>query len=250
MLRTIEVGALFGRLTVIARIPGRRSYFECACACGTKKPVRADHLASGKTVSCGCYHREAASARAHIVHEANTTHGKSGSQAHNAWLGMKQRCNNHNQKFFHHYGGRGIGYCKRWESFDNFYSDMGEPQPGHTLDRKNNELGYSKSNCRWVTRQVQQNNRRVNRRITIDGITHTISEWAKIAGLPRNTFNERLNDGWDPKRAITEPNTRSKPRITHCKRGHELTEGNFYWYGNSRSCKTCAAMRAKGMRSK
>lgn len=250
MPKTVEIGDVFGRLTVVCRAPGRRIYFECSCSCGSQKLVRTDHLTLGKIVSCGCYHREAASARSHVVHAANTTHGKSRSKIHAVWLNMKQRCDNPKNTFFHHYGGRGIGYCRRWSSFENFYEDMGDPPEGFTLDRENNNLGYSKSNCRWVSRKTQQNNRRANRRIKIDGETNTISEWAEISGLHRNTLNERLNEGWTPKRAITESNSRSKPRPTHCKRGHDLTEGNFYWYGNSRSCKACALMRAKGMRSK
>jgi hypothetical protein len=73
---------------------------------------------------------------------------------------MKQRCSNPNNPRYSHYGGRGIGYCPSWESFDNFFSDMGEVPEGLTLERKDNELGYSKDNCVWATVAHQNANKR------------------------------------------------------------------------------------------
>ena len=77
-----------------------------------------------------------------------------------SWAEMKARCNNANRKDFQNYGGRGISYDPRWESYGNFREDMGRRPEGLSLDRVDNSLGYTKSNCRWATSVEQNNNRR------------------------------------------------------------------------------------------
>lgn len=73
---------------------------------------------------------------------------------------MVRRCTNPKHKKYRHYGGRGITVCAKWMTFENFYSDMGDPPSGLTLERKNNELGYSLDNCIWATYSDQNRNRR------------------------------------------------------------------------------------------
>jgi hypothetical protein len=79
-----------------------------------------------------------------------------------AWYGIRRRCLNPNHRGYPNYGGRGIQICERWlSSFQNFYADMGpKPTPEHSLDRIDNDGDYEPTNCRWTTRQVQNNNRR------------------------------------------------------------------------------------------
>ena len=97
--------------------------------------------------------------------------GKNKSETYWAWHAMLQRCNTKSDKRYKDYGGRGIEVCDRWFSFSNFLLDMGEKPKGETLDRQNNNKGYTKSNCRWVTVQVNCQNRRttvLNKKLVLE----------------------------------------------------------------------------------
>lgn len=118
-------------------------------------------LLSGKTKSCGCLNRE-------ITSRAKTKHGKCGSETYSTWVGMKTRCNNPKSSNFKYYGGRGITYDPRWESFENFLEDMGERPEGMTLDRIDVNGNYCKDNCRWATKQEQARNSRERKRYMSD----------------------------------------------------------------------------------
>lgn len=81
------------------------------------------------------------------------------------WQGMRNRCNNSNNKDYFKYGKRGIKVCDRWsgkEGFTNFYYDIGiyRPSTQYSLDRIDNDKGYSPDNCRWATPKQQAANRR------------------------------------------------------------------------------------------
>ena len=85
------------------------------------------------------------------------------SKSYQTWASMKQRCNNPNNKHYKDYGGRGIGICKEWVQFINFYKDMGEPLDSMSLDRIDNNKGYFKDNCRWATNIIQGRNQRTRK---------------------------------------------------------------------------------------
>jgi len=121
---------------------------------------------------------------------------------------MIQRCHNQNDSRYSRYGGRGISVCERWrDSFEAFFKDMGRrPSPQHSIDRIDNEKGYSPENCRWASRKEQARNTRESRILTLGGKSMTIAEWAEVTGIPAHTIHSRLSRGQSVTDALTKPN--------------------------------------------
>lgn len=155
----------FGRLVVNSYIEGQT--WSCTCDCGIKTKVKSGHLVSGNTTSCGCRKRS-------VLGESTTRHGMVGTRVYRIWKAMMTRCNNANTPRYKDYGGRGINVCESWRQFENFFADMGAPPDGASIDRKNNELGYYKENCRWSTCNQQNSNKRNS--ILFEGLP--LKEWA------------------------------------------------------------------------
>lgn len=186
-------GRNFGRLVVLDRHTvhvGKRVGWVCRCRCGVEKTIRADLLTRGLVTSCGCYRIELMSA----LGRANLRHGKCGSKVYRTWVGMMERCHWTPEE---HYGDRGITVCKRWHRFENFYADMGDPPTAsHSIDRRNNDRGYSRSNCKWSTRVEQARNKRGTRFVTIDAVTRAFPEWCEVSGVKPDTARTRWHRGW------------------------------------------------------
>ena len=140
--------------------------------------------------------------------------GQSRSAEYGVWHAMRERCERETSKAYDHYGGRGIYVCDRWKEFANFLADMGHrPSPKHTIERRNNDGNYEPSNCCWATRTEQQNNRRANIRITLDGTSMTATQWDRAKGFKPGTISSRLQRGWTEEEAInTQPRYGNKPK--------------------------------------
>lgn len=136
---------------------------------------------------------------------ASTTHGMKGTPTYVSWIAARGRCRNPNDPAYGRYGGKGITFCERWDSFENFLADMGLRPDNMTLDREDNDKGYEPGNCRWATRVEQQNNKSTNRILTVDGVSKTAAEWAREKCLNPATINSRLHKGWSDKDAVMIP---------------------------------------------
>jgi hypothetical protein len=149
------IGKVYGNLTVIGRAentPYKKSMWICRCICGKEKTIMAGNLIKGTSTSCGCIRTKMLKERA--------THGMCYTKTYRTWSCMKTRCTNKRRTDYKDYGGRGIGFDKSWSRFVNFLKDMGERPEGKELDRIDNTKGYSKENCRWVTRSENMQNTR------------------------------------------------------------------------------------------
>lgn len=142
------------------------------------------------------------------------------SKTYRAWQGMKDRCHNEKAKAFRNYGARGILVCERWRfSFENFLVDMGECPPGMSIERKDNERGYEPGNCRWATALEQSLNTRRNRKISANGLSLTMSQWARHLGCTPAAIKRRIDVlGWAPDRAVT-----TLPRPDHRRKNDSQT---------------------------
>ncbi len=122
----------------------------------------------------------------------------SSTKTYRCWQDMKQRCLNPNAQAYKDYGARGITVCDSWKnSFANFLTDMGEAPNGMSLDRINNDLGYSPDNCRWASQKQQNRNHRGCVFIEYQGKRMTIVEWSEWTGISAKTLHARYAKGWD-----------------------------------------------------
>lgn len=178
----------FSRLTVIKQAPHIKQRFVawlCRCKCGRTTIVRSGSLTGGQTRSCGCLIRDTCIAR-------STTHGHNRrgkrTPVYNTWALMLDRCVNPKNARWCDYGGRGIRVCKRWLTFSNFLADMGERSTGMSIERKDVNGDYKKSNCRWVPMREQVFNRRDTVRVTINRKEMPAKHAAAALGVPWRTF--------------------------------------------------------------
>ena len=209
MARQDLTGQRFGRLTVVRlhhveENRHRTGYWLCRCDDGNALVVRAGSLKSGNTRSCGCL-------RVSERQQRNFRHGMAHTPFYNVYQSLQQRCTDPQDRYYTNYGGRGIRV--EWADFLAFKRDMYAAYLRHiathgeentSIDRCDNDGPYSKKNCRWATRQQQANNKRSNRRLTYNGVTCTLSQWAKRVGVTPSTLAWRLRC-WSLCDALTRP---------------------------------------------
>lgn len=187
------IGLRFERLTVIkqeGKYKNGARLWLCKCDCGNEKIVAGTHLVGGKIRSCGCLLKETTIARNKVE---KVKHGKRGTRLYIAWRNIKDRCLNPNEKAYPRYGGRGITICPEWMEFEPFYewAITHGYADNLTIDRIDNDGNYEPGNCRWTTRKEQANNRRSNVKITFDGKTKTLAEWADYLQIPYSRIEHR-----------------------------------------------------------
>lgn len=207
-IRTTLAGERFTRLTVVSLDKevgnGGRRYWVCLCDCGATTKVTTSKLRAGSTKSCGCY-------AADSLRNIRLRHGMVKSPEFKAWSEMRQRCGNKNNHNYYNYGGRGITVCERWSSFESFIVDMGyKPSCEHSLERVDNNRGYSPDNCIWADKTTQARNRRTNLVFTLGGRTSCLSEWCELLSLDSSVVYQRIRKlKWSFEKAITTPTRRA-----------------------------------------
>lgn len=188
----------FGRLFVIERSSQRKAgaqiHWICRCDCGNYTIVRGQDLRLGKTKSCGCY-----------ALECRTKHGGFGSKLYNIWRQMRYRCNTESCDAYKWYGSRGISVCQEWNDDFKAFHDWAIAngyKEGLSIERIDVNKGYEPSNCTWIPQSKQLRNTRRNLKITINGETKPLVEWAEMCGIKYSTIRGRYNRGDTGERLI------------------------------------------------
>jgi hypothetical protein len=195
-------GKKFGCLTVIERnFSKKRTAWLCQCDCGKRTVVASGELQSGGTKSCG-----------HLLVGRKPTHNMSHTPTWNTWTTMIARCQRQKHEHYRYYGGRGIKVCERWQSFANFWADMGTRPDGMTIDRIDGNGNYEPGNCRWATRLEQQQNKPKKRYETTRGLL-TAEEMAEIVGCTTTAIWVRLRNGWTKEELLVPKQWRRRKNV-------------------------------------
>jgi hypothetical protein len=174
--------------------------WRCRCDCGKDCVVSTSNLNKRGTVSCGCYRRRS------LGHSSHANEAPEFA----TWGAMLDRCRNPNNKNYIRYGGRGISVCERWETYVNFFADVGpRPSAGHSLDRIDVDGNYEPGNVRWATASQQQRNKRNSVMVPYQGKMMHVYDVAEIVGLHPAMITSRYQRGW-PVEELYLPRQRAK----------------------------------------
>lgn len=186
----IFAGQSFGSFVVLEdEIPATK--LRLRCSCGYERSIRVDHLLRQHVLYCTC-----------------ASIGKRSPlySTYRSWKKMHDRCSNLKCDQFKFYGKRGIKVCEQWKDFDVFLADMGSRPIGLTLDRVDNNKGYSPDNCQWADQLTQSNNQRSNIRLEYLGEIKTLSQWAREKNMKMHALYGRIKAlGWSVERALETP---------------------------------------------
>jgi hypothetical protein len=197
----VEVGARYGRLTVVSEAPRRRSrnasrrYWKCRCDCGNAIEAADMNLKTQQILSCKCLSRENTATR-------RRSHGASRTPLYEIWVGMIARCRRTTSTSYPYYGGRGIKVHDAWaDDFAAFQRDVGaRPSADHSLERVNVDGDYEPSNVTWVLRREQVRNQRRTRWVIYQGRRMCLKEATDIIGMSYGTVLSRIQSGWPEER--------------------------------------------------
>lgn len=137
----------------------------------------------------------------------NYKHGMKGTRLYNIWVNMHQRCNNKNIPTYRNYGARGIRVCKEWDDFNTFlkWAVNKGYKDDLTIERNDVNGDYEPSNCSWITKTEQSQNKRTNVLLTYKGETKNMKQWSDELGIDYYFLRDRLRRGWSVKEAIEIP---------------------------------------------
>lgn len=182
------------------RTAANKVIWRCRCDCGNEFEAISSRIKNGSRVGCGCK-------LSRPGNKSARTHGMTGSPEFKSWEGAKRRCLNLRDKDYKRYGARGIQFSDKWSKFESFYRDMGpKPGPEYSLDRIDTNGNYEPGNCRWATHETQQNNRRNNIRIQVNGVHVSLYVYFgrdRSAAWQRAAY--RIRNGWSIADAIFQP---------------------------------------------
>lgn len=222
------IGKKFGELEVIARSGSNkqnRATWLCGCSCGNEKIISGHDMKHGGTISCGCVGSKKRienlkrgaehSKKIGIENEAKRMQEPPKEKVRvmhqrlsGIWYGMKDRCYSEDHVAYNRYGGRGITICEEWLDdyfkFEDWALDNGYSEE-LTIDRIDNDRGYSPNNCRWATQIQQMNNRSNNNLVEINGTIKTISQWARQHNLAWSTIKQRVVSGKTGEEILARP---------------------------------------------
>ena len=206
---TIEIGEVFHRLTVESKMTDARGWtkYVCRCVCGNTVIVGASALKRGNNKSCGCLKHDGTNSNLY-------KHGGTKTRLFKCWISMRERCYYPKAMSYAYCGAKGIKVCNEWFDFPTFrdwalkngYTDE------LTLDRINPYGNYEPSNCRWLTKTEQQNNKTTTVMLTIGGVSKSLTEWCAIYGKERSAVRYRIEHGDDPIVALTDPPRKTGPK--------------------------------------
>ena len=226
-------GQKFGKLVANEKVINNKygaAMWKCICDCGNNVIVKSGSLISGHTKSCGCLRAEILKA----TQKNNITHGMTNTKIFRTYNSMKERCYRKNSISYSYYGGKGITICDEWlnkqNGFQNFYNWAMKNGYDKTLtiDRIDNNKGYSPNNCRWTTNIKQNNNRSNTIKLSHNGKTQTISEWAKDISISSVVIKSRLARNNDIEK-ILSPYVRPKLEKQSGVKGVTWSKSNKKW---------------------
>lgn len=202
MLAPTKVGDVYGRLTIQSLhkkelCRENRLFAICLCTCGKSKDILVSYLRYGKITSCGC-------------RMGGLKHGLSYTPEYQVWGSMWSRCKNPKDPGYQHYQNRTPP--EAWKKFENFIADMGpRPSSEYSLERVDNNKGYSPSNCIWLPKNEQCKNRSTTRWITNGVLTVCLTDACRLAKVKPDKTMELLNRFNWPVEKLLGPEWREVP---------------------------------------